>query len=194
MATDWASRPRRERGPLSPGRSIVAVHFAGVAGATHGTVSLQDDGQVRFTPAPDFFGLASFGYLVADTKGNVTRGSAFVEIANVNDAPRVEAIEFGRPLYAYRHYSGYDAEGGYSTSITPVYDHAQALALYAAGEARDASGAPIGASTYQNGLLRPIALLLEDRLYSDGEGGAPSTTIRRSPRAASSPTTRTAIP
>ncbi|MCI0634495.1 MAG: cadherin-like domain-containing protein, partial [Actinobacteria bacterium] len=149
-----------------------AVHFAGVAGATHGQVSLTPSGEVRFAPAPDFYGLASFGYLVADTKGNVTQGTAFVQLQNVNDAPRVEAIEFGRPLYAYQRESQTDWEGNVSTSITPVHDHAQALALYAAGEARDAQGAPIAPSYYQSGLLKPIALLLEDRHSYDAEGGS----------------------
>ncbi|HLB16646.1 MAG TPA: cadherin-like domain-containing protein [Burkholderiales bacterium] len=149
-----------------------AVHFVGVAGATHGAVSLQADGQVRFMPAPDFFGLASFDYLVADTKGNTSQGTAFVQLENVNDAPRVEAIEFGRALYAYEQITGYDSEFNYSSSIQPIYDHARALALYAAGEARNSSGTPIGASYYQSGALRPIALITEEQQYSDSEGGS----------------------
>jgi hypothetical protein len=149
-----------------------AVHFAGVAGATHGAVSLDEAGQVRFTPAQDFYGLASFGYLVADPQGNVSRGNALVEVQNVNDAPRVAAVEFGRPLYAYEEVVNYDWEGGYSRSLTPVYDQARALALYAAGEARNSAGEPIGASTYPGGSLRPLALITEERIGGDSEGGS----------------------
>jgi hypothetical protein len=149
-----------------------AVHFAGVAGATHGTVSLDADGQIRFAPTADFFGLASFGYLVADTKGNTSQGTAFVQLENVNDAPRLEAIEFGRPLYAYEDTSSSDWEGNHTGGIVPVYDHGQALALYAAGEARNSSGAPIGASYYQNGTLKPIAMTMEEQQSYDSEGGS----------------------
>jgi hypothetical protein len=149
-----------------------AIHLVGVSAATHGAVSLAPSGEIRFAPAPDYFGEAQFTYTLADPKGNLTEGRAFIALEGVNDAPRVAAVEFGRPVYAYAEtYSG-DGEGNSWRSITPVSDPGEALALYAAGQARDLAGHPIGPSTYPGGSLRPIALITEERESSDSEGNS----------------------
>ncbi len=148
------------------------LHFVGAGSASHGTLELQADGQLRFTPAENYFGEARFSYLLADHKGNLTEGNVFIALQGVNDAPQVEAIEFGRPIYAYADASGHDSEGNFYGGMSTVYDHAQALALYAAGKALDAAGGPIAASYYQNGTLRPIGFTTEDQHYSDSEGGS----------------------
>jgi hypothetical protein len=148
------------------------IHFAGVSGATHGEVSLTPEGEVRFVPQADFFGRARFDYLVADQKGNLSEGSAFVTLENVNDAPRVETIEYGRPVYAYTLSSGSDGEGNWSSTLRPVYDAAEAAALYAAGEARSASGTALAPSYYQNATLKPIDFEPTESETLDPEGGS----------------------
>src|SRR5688572_27478099 len=57
-----------------------------VSGATNGTVVLNGDGTVTFTPAADFFGTAGFDYTVSD--GSLTdTGHVVVTVTAVNDAP-----------------------------------------------------------------------------------------------------------
>ena len=65
-----------------------SLTFAGVSNAQHGTVDLIN-GQIRFTPVPDFYGTAQFEYTVTDTQGVSTTGIARVNVTNVNDAPVV---------------------------------------------------------------------------------------------------------
>src|SRR5688572_18820854 len=57
-----------------------------VSGATNGTVVLNGDGTVTFTPAADFFGTAGFDYTVSD--GSLTdTGHVVMTVTAVNDAP-----------------------------------------------------------------------------------------------------------
>ncbi|GAB3760876.1 hypothetical protein GCM10028796_10170 [Ramlibacter monticola] len=58
----------------------------GVGAATGGSVALSD-GEIVFTPAPDFNGTASFEYTVTDANGASATGLVTVTVAAVNDAP-----------------------------------------------------------------------------------------------------------
>ncbi len=60
-----------------------------VDNATHGTVSLDASGSIRFVPEADYFGVAQFTYTVSDGVGGFTVGTARLNIAPVNDAPRL---------------------------------------------------------------------------------------------------------
>jgi hypothetical protein len=57
-----------------------------VLNPVNGTVSL-DGGVVKFTPAANFSGTASFDYVVDDGNGNTDTGSVTVTVTAVNDAP-----------------------------------------------------------------------------------------------------------
>ncbi|RZJ13860.1 MAG: tandem-95 repeat protein, partial [Haliea sp.] len=63
------------------------LRISAVGAATHGTVFLQGDGTVAFTPEPDYFGMATFEYTVSDGDGGHTVAVATVQLANINDAP-----------------------------------------------------------------------------------------------------------
>lgn len=63
-----------------------ALRLLGVGTAEGGAVSLVD-GKLRFAPAADYFGVASFTYTVADADGACTEGLVLVDVNNVNDAP-----------------------------------------------------------------------------------------------------------
>src|SRR5215813_3073723 len=58
-----------------------------VQGATHGTVALDANGNVVFTPAANYNGPAAFTYTVSDGHGGTATGTVNVNVAPVNDAP-----------------------------------------------------------------------------------------------------------
>jgi large repetitive protein len=65
-----------------------ALHITSVANGTGGTVVLNADGSVIFTPTADFNGPATFAYSVSDGMTNsVAMGNVTVNVAAVNDAP-----------------------------------------------------------------------------------------------------------
>ncbi|WP_431234969.1 cadherin-like domain-containing protein [Mycolicibacterium psychrotolerans] len=66
------------------------LSLASVSGATNGTVALNGDGSVKFTPTANYSGAASFTYKVKDAAGAVSANNATVSITvtPVNDAPR----------------------------------------------------------------------------------------------------------
>ncbi|MEZ5665459.1 MAG: Ig-like domain-containing protein [Burkholderiaceae bacterium] len=57
--------------------------------AQHGSVQIVD-GQVRFLPEADYFGPASFDYLVDDGAGEQVSTTVVLNLAPVNDAPQVQ--------------------------------------------------------------------------------------------------------
>jgi large repetitive protein len=62
-----------------------ALSVVAVRGAVHGAVAL-DSGVITFTPPPDFFGVASFEYVLSDGAATSV-GSVAVSVTAVNDAP-----------------------------------------------------------------------------------------------------------
>jgi hypothetical protein len=67
---------------------IVAVDSLGAA--THGTVTLNANGTISYVPDADYFGPAQFTYTVSDGAGGFNVGTADLNIAPVNDAPRLQ--------------------------------------------------------------------------------------------------------
>jgi LysM repeat protein len=65
------------------------LSIAAVGNASHGSVSLDADGNIVFFPDADYFGPASFDYTVSDGKGGEIGATARIHIAPVNDAPVV---------------------------------------------------------------------------------------------------------
>ena len=61
--------------------------IASVTSGTGGTVVLNADGTVTFTPTPNFNGAASFSYIATDGSLQSNSASVTVNVAPVNDAP-----------------------------------------------------------------------------------------------------------
>jgi len=69
--------------------------ITGVSNALHGSVVLNADGTVSFTPDADFTGAASFDYTVEDLAANPATAKVTVNVVGVNDAPRNIAFADG---------------------------------------------------------------------------------------------------
>jgi len=63
------------------------LSITSVGQAEHGSVALNDQGEVVFTPEPNYFGLAGFAYTVSDGRGGHTPAWASLTLTPVNDAP-----------------------------------------------------------------------------------------------------------
>jgi CshA-type fibril repeat protein/VCBS repeat-containing protein len=59
------------------------------ATATNGTVTINPDGTITYTPNPDFNGTDTITYTVSDGNGGTTTATATVTVGAVNDAPVV---------------------------------------------------------------------------------------------------------
>lgn len=57
------------------------------ASADHGTVDINDDGTLTYTPDPDWNGTDTINYTITDTAGNEASSTVTVEVAPVNDDP-----------------------------------------------------------------------------------------------------------
>ncbi len=154
------------------------LRVTAVTGAQHGTVSLQPNGSVRFVPAADYSGPASFSYQVSDGDGGQTWATARLTVQAVNDAPVIDEILYGRPVYGYQ-------PGTDFTQDIAIYDQAQALALLNTGALYsrtfitslvDHEGyfAPVyeyaqltTPTYYRNGELRPVLVEAQDATYWD---------------------------
>ncbi|MDY6939510.1 MAG: tandem-95 repeat protein [Cyanobacteriota bacterium] len=68
-----------------------ALEMTAVGNATNGTVALDDEGNVEFTPEADFSGDASFNYTVSDGQGGTATATVNVSVNASNQDPR--AIE-----------------------------------------------------------------------------------------------------
>lgn len=63
------------------------LEITAVGSAEHGSVWMEADGEIVFTPKTNFNGDASFSYTVMDETGLATIGRALVRIDPLNDAP-----------------------------------------------------------------------------------------------------------
>lgn len=66
------------------------LSFTGVSNAKNGTATVVGD-KVIFTPDADYFGEASFDYSVSDGVGGVGTTTVAIDLAPVNDAPRLQS-------------------------------------------------------------------------------------------------------
>ena len=75
---------------VDPEGGPITWHSLGAA--AHGTVQLDADGNITFTPDADYFGdQAGFNYTVSDGEGLLSSGFVQVKVQNVNDAPVIQA-------------------------------------------------------------------------------------------------------
>lgn len=65
------------------------LRITAVGNAAHGSVSLTGDGRILFTPDADYAGTAGFDYTAADAQGATSTVRAILQVAPVNDAPRL---------------------------------------------------------------------------------------------------------
>ena len=59
--------------------------------ASHGVVTMSEDGKFDYRPAPDFFGRDSFVYALTDAKGNRSTAKVVVDVLPINDPPVAKA-------------------------------------------------------------------------------------------------------
>ncbi|MFA6187799.1 MAG: cadherin-like domain-containing protein [Sulfuricurvum sp.] len=62
------------------------IIITGVQGAVNGIVTLED-GNIVFTPSPDYNGPASFDYTISDGHGGTDTATVYLNVLPVNDAP-----------------------------------------------------------------------------------------------------------
>ena len=66
-----------------------ALAVTGVTGVTSGSAVVNANGTVTFTPAPNFFGTAPFGYTISDGNGGTASAGVTVTVTPVNDPPQI---------------------------------------------------------------------------------------------------------
>ncbi len=77
--------------------------ITGVSNFAHGTGYLDDNGFIHFTPDANYSGAASFNYTIQAPTGQSDTATVDIVLTPTNDAPVIETIEYGRPLYAYEN-------------------------------------------------------------------------------------------
>ncbi|QAB14306.1 cadherin-like domain-containing protein [Hydrogenovibrio thermophilus] len=94
-----------------------SLSITDVSNAQNGQVVLNGDGSVTFTPAPDFFGAASFDYTISDGNGGTDTATVTVNVLPVNDVPVAhdETVEMDFEAASSNPGSG---DGSTTTSIT----------------------------------------------------------------------------
>ena len=67
----------------------ITIHLCcgGLGEPDHGSVSLNSNGTIKYTPDPDFFGVDTFGYGIHDGHGGDDTAGVTVTVNPVNDAP-----------------------------------------------------------------------------------------------------------
>jgi len=68
-----------------------SLTITAVAGASHGTVALNSNGDVVYTPVGDYSGADSFTYTVNNSGGNTATGTVNVTVDAVTDVPTISA-------------------------------------------------------------------------------------------------------
>ena len=89
IATLLANDSDIDTDPLLNQTGVQTLTISSVGNAQHGTVQIVD-GQVRFVPEQNYFGPASFDYLVDDGAGGRVSATVVLVLAPVNDAPAVQ--------------------------------------------------------------------------------------------------------
>jgi|GEM_PF-2853944 len=72
-----------------------SLTITGVGNASHGTVSLDANGNVVFTPEDGFTGTATFQYTVSDGHGGTDTATVTVTVEAANEAPVVSVVTGG---------------------------------------------------------------------------------------------------
>ena len=142
---------------------------------THGTVSLDDNGNVVFTPEENYSGVASFTYTISDGNGKSDTATVTVQVNSVNDAPVIDAlstqivVEDGTLV---GQITASDAEGDtLSFTIKAGADIPNGLIVNTDGSYT------FDASSYDSLNEGQYANILVPIVVSDGNGGISETTL-----------------
>ena len=136
-----------------------------------------------FTPDANFYGQASFTYQVSDGDGGSTWATASLSITSVNDAPIIEDVWYGRPVYGYQAVTGLDGDGYTFTRYDRVTDAATAASIIGSGaqlyiqqinQITDSEGGVYNVPAYyaytptyyRNGDIRPVEIDSNDATRS----------------------------
>ncbi len=143
------------------------------ASANNGTVVVNPDGTLTFTPAPNFNGVATVSYTISDGNGGVATATLTITVGPVNDAPTSQPI----PNQA-------SVDGAfYSAGVAPFFSDLDGDTLTYA-----ATGLPLGlainpATGVVSGIIDRNASQVNGGVYtitvtaSDGNGGTVSRTF-----------------
>jgi large repetitive protein len=127
--------------------------------ATNGTVSINFDGTLSFTPEKDFNGIATVTYTITDGNGGFSTAVAQITVNPVNDQPVGPALP---------NQSGVDAQGGVSIPLGGLFSDVDGDAL-----TFTATGLPAGLSISSTGLISGTI----DRSASQTNGGIYAVTV-----------------
>lgn len=93
-----------------------------ISGASHGSVALQADGSLTYTPNPDYNGPDSFSYQVSDGRGGADTAIVTLTVDPVNDAPVATddsaSTQMGTPITIDVLTNDSDADGDSLTVVS----------------------------------------------------------------------------
>lgn len=157
------------------------LRIVAVGNARHGTVALDAQGNITFSPEQDYnssiSGPASFDYTVSDNAGGMTVGTALVDLAVVNDTP----VALGERLLAREDEVLLIAAGDLLANDSDVDNARDELRISEVSNARhgqvslDASGRIVFTpdSDYNDTIDGPASF---DYVVSDNAGGTARAT------------------
>ena len=96
---------------LSNDSGDLALDITDVSNAVNGSVSLNGDGTITFTPTANFSGTASFDYTLTDSNGDTDTATVTISVLSVNDSPTLITTDV----------TGFD-EGGLVTITSTALD------------------------------------------------------------------------
>lgn len=145
-----------------------------VANPAHGTVEIQADGSILFTPDPDYFGTTGFDAIITDEHGASVTQRVSVSVTGVNDQPLINDIAITRPedtqlaIPASLILAGATDVDGDTLFVTSVYG---------ASDGATASYDSVARVVHFNPLLDWYGTTSFQVAISDGAGGSAVSTI-----------------
>ncbi|MHA6316122.1 Ig-like domain-containing protein, partial [Altererythrobacter sp. CAU 1778] len=144
------------------------------ASASNGTVVINADGTITYTPDANYFGTDSITYTISDGEGGTSTATVTVTIASVNDAPVVDTAIPSQTTTDSATVS-YDVSGNFSDVDGDTLSYA-ATNLPAGLTIDPATGVISGTiaadASQTNGGVYPVTVTV-----SDGNGGTVTTTF-----------------
>ncbi|MCK7610946.1 Ig-like domain-containing protein [Roseibium sediminicola] len=111
-----------------------------------GSVTIAENGDFTYTPAPDFSGAATFDYTVSDGNGGTASGSVTLNVDAVADAPVIEVPGGTGELQAEQRANTYTLSTQYFSEVTTLADGGHVVTWASSGQ--DGSGTGIYAQRY----------------------------------------------
>jgi predicted secreted protein len=124
--------------PIAVGQSVAVAH---------GTVTLNANGTVTFTPAPDYSGPATFRYTATDRNGGFAESVANISVAPVTDVPALGVAPasgvLGTPVPLPIQAGSTDSDGSETVTVTLVGLPDGSVLINGAGETFVVSGGAV---------------------------------------------------